>query len=181
MIDARTLPDLMDYDPVTGHLTWRHRDTSLFASEHAAKVWNAKYPGTQALGNVKKGRGYLKGLLFGKTYATHRVIWAFVHGEWPPHGIDIDHINGDHSDNRIANLRLATRAENGRNRGPQKGRRFKGVVKEWNRWTARCSVNGQVHLRHGLPTEAAAAAAYNEMSAFLHGEFSRPNVLQAVA
>ena len=41
----------------------------------------------------------------------HRAIWLFVHGAIPD-GMDLDHINGDRTDNRIANLRLVTPKEN---------------------------------------------------------------------
>jgi hypothetical protein len=47
--------------------------------------------------------------------AAHRVVWAIVHGEWPAG--QIDHIDGDRSNNRIGNLRVVSTVENARNAG----------------------------------------------------------------
>lgn len=43
---------------------------------------------------------------------VHRVVWEHVHGPIP--GLDINHLNGVKTDNRIANLEAVTRAENNR-------------------------------------------------------------------
>ena len=43
---------------------------------------------------------------------AHRAVWAVAHGRWPDPDKVIDHINGDRKDNRIANLREITQAEN---------------------------------------------------------------------
>ena len=68
------------------------------------------------------GRGYL--LLsfiydWSRINYGHRVVWALTH--WRLAGMHtIDHRNGDRMDNRIANLREATRAEQNLNMGPRK-------------------------------------------------------------
>lgn len=51
----------------------------------------------------------------GKLLKAHRVIWEIFNGEIP-HGMNIDHINGVRSDNRIENLRLVTKEGNAKNR-----------------------------------------------------------------
>jgi len=53
------------------------------------------------------------GTFMRKTYAAHRVAWFLHHGAWPMG--EIDHINGNAQDNRIANLRDVTHKENTRN------------------------------------------------------------------
>lgn len=50
----------------------------------------------------------------GKPQAAHRLAWLFMYGSWPKSRLD--HINGDKSDNRIANLRLVTQSQNQLNR-----------------------------------------------------------------
>lgn len=63
---------------------------------------------------TKNGNGYLRVNLDGKKYYVHRLAWFYIHGVLP--NGQIDHINGDRSDNRIANLREATNKQNSENR-----------------------------------------------------------------
>lgn len=78
----------------------------------------------KAMNKVKAGefadtnisdKGYRTVQYAGKSLKAHRVIWEMFNGEIP-NGYVIDHVNNDRSDNRIENLRLATNAENCRNR-----------------------------------------------------------------
>jgi len=57
--------------------------------------------------------GYLLVKVLCKTYKAHRLVWLYVHGEWPQG--QIDHINRDRSDNRIANLRDVSHQQNQQN------------------------------------------------------------------
>jgi hypothetical protein len=57
--------------------------------------------------------GYITIRVIYKSYLAHRLAWLYVHGEWPENLID--HINNNRSDNRICNLRKATKTENNRN------------------------------------------------------------------
>lgn len=59
------------------------------------------------------GRGYRNIRIEGKYYLAHRLIWKLLYGEDPE---EIDHINGNRSDNRITNLRSVCHYENMRNR-----------------------------------------------------------------
>jgi len=58
--------------------------------------------------------GYAEIMVNNVLYKAHRLAWLYVYGEWPQS--QIDHINGDRFDNRIANLRDATPKENSYNR-----------------------------------------------------------------
>ena len=58
--------------------------------------------------------GYIYVSIKGKKYAAHRLAWFYFHGGWPKD--EIDHINGNPSDNSILNLREATRKQNAHNR-----------------------------------------------------------------
>lgn len=76
-------------------------------------------------------------------YKAHRLAWFYVHGEWPAH--EIDHIDGNRANNAIANLRLATHAENKQNLGVYTSNKsgYPGV--SWNKankkWMAKITSN----------------------------------------
>lgn len=53
---------------------------------------------------------YLVGIGY-HTYFAHRIVF-FIHNPDMDQQLEIDHINGDTSDNRICNLRVANRSEN---------------------------------------------------------------------
>lgn len=111
------LRQLLDYNPATGVLTWRDRDVGMFPAKTPARsaalcrLWNARYSGQEALTCLSDG--YKTGAIAGTNYKAHRVIWKMEAGQDPDH---IDHINGDRTDNRLANLRDVTLADNARNR-----------------------------------------------------------------
>jgi hypothetical protein len=141
------------YDPATGSLVWRWRSD---ISDHRNRLFVGR-----EVGRIE-GRGYRQVTLAGKNYQAHRLAWFLTHGQWPVD--EIDHINGVRSDNRIVNLRLASRQRNTwntvRRRGGISG--FKGVV--WNRknskWEASIRV-GAKRIYLGLhETPELAHAAY---------------------
>jgi hypothetical protein len=87
----------LKYNPKTGFIFW-------------------KIPGPGRKLNKPAGwikEGYIRIGLSGKQLYAHRIAWIISTGEWPKN--DIDHINMIKSDNRLINLREATRTENTRN------------------------------------------------------------------
>ena len=101
--------ELIDYDPLTGVMKWKWR----YNLRPQASTWNGRNAGNQIVG--KDGKGYFAVQLYKRKYRAHRVAWAHFYGQWPI--LDLDHINGDKTDNRIENLREATVAQNGHNVG----------------------------------------------------------------
>jgi hypothetical protein len=77
-------------------------------------------------------------------YKAHRLAWAFVHGGFPDQ--HIDHINGDPSDNRLCNLRVADRSlnmQNQRHARSDSATGLLGVSKNGSGWRAEIRVDGK--------------------------------------
>lgn len=152
--------DAFEYNPETGTLT------RVFKGGHR-----------RVAGSRKQAADYIRVGFNGREYPAHRLIWWLVYGSLP--SAFIDHINGDRTDNRLCNLRLATDAQNKRNVGMRSHNTsgFKGVTwdKANNRWLAHATHNGRgVHLGRYDKKEDA-AEAYRQFAREAHGEFYRSN------
>lgn len=104
-ITAERLRELYTYDCETG--VFRRR---VKTSRHTVVG--------EVVGSPAKN-GYLRITVDGVRVLAHRAAMLYVYGVMPPN--DVDHIDGDRQNNRIANLRHATRSENMQNE--RKGRR----------------------------------------------------------
>lgn len=105
----------------------------------------------------------------------HRLILGAQEGQI------VDHINGDSLDNRRANLRFATAAQNSRNVGPFRNNAagLKGVRLCKGRWMARIQSDGKPIYLGSFDTAEAAAKAYDRAACSLHGEFAGLNFPEA--
>lgn len=119
--------------------------------------------------------GYLAIGIAGQRVLAHRLAWFIETGEWPE--FDIDHINGNRQDNRIANLRPASRSQNMANTLKRSSNTsgVKGV--HWSsrsrRWIARVMKDGkQIHLG-AFKDISDAAKAYATGASVAFGEFAR--------
>lgn len=159
LLSQETLRTLLRYEPETGRLYWRERPLSMFSDANAAKAWNVRYAGKEAL-SALDSYGYRRGAIWGQSYRAHRVIFKWMTGEDPD---QVDHINGIRDDNRWRNLRSVTQVENSRNaRMPD--RNTSGTVGvSWHvrtkRWRARIKVHQRyIHLGN-FPSKDLAIAA----------------------
>jgi hypothetical protein len=160
MISPENVRELFDYDVCTGFLNWKVKPAKCIVVGDRAGIF-------------KKRHGYRHLRYKYKDFLEHRVIWLWCNGSWPEH--QIDHINGNRTDNRISNLRQATNAQNGWNaiskkkNGGLKGAYFK---KQTNRWQSTIRHNGSVHYLGCFLTEEEAHAAYAQAATRLHGEYA---------
>lgn len=95
------------------------------------------------------GKGYIQIGLCGRRYMAHRLAWWLHHGAWPHD--QIDHLNGDKADNRIANLEVVNQTTNLLRRGRRKDNTSgtPGVAKHkaTGKWEAYICINKkQRHL-----------------------------------
>lgn len=88
---------------------------NLIRKPTGSPVSDARDSGKIAGSKHVEGRtSYIYVSLKSKKYAAHRIIWEMVHGDIPD-GLNIDHIDGDGTNNKISNLRLVTQSENCKN------------------------------------------------------------------
>lgn len=134
------------YDPATGEFTWLTRSTRTRVGDKAGCSYN----------------GYRFVKFQQKKLAAHRLAWLLTYRVWPEN--DIDHINGDRSDNRISNLRDVPRAINAQNtRRARKDNRSSGllgVTLDHTQWVARIWVAGRNKYLGRFGTKDMAHAAY---------------------
>jgi hypothetical protein len=161
---------LLDYNAATGDFTWLPRGPEMFSHIKAFRIWNARYSGKLA-GHITEN-GYLIVRLYPTVFMAHRLAWLLVYGEPVP---EIDHIDRDRSNNRIANLRAATRGQNRANSGTSKNSTtgVKGVNAHKNRFHARIMHNGDAIHLGSFRTVQEAAEARRKAAERLHGEFTR--------
>jgi hypothetical protein len=161
MVTVERLREILDYDSETGIFRYKQSTSDRMRVGDVAG-W--------------KARGYVKINISYETYRAHHLAWMFVHGEFPAD--EIDHIDGDRSNNAISNLRLATRGQNACNIRLRSDNRsgLKGVSWDKNRgkWLAQIKANRKNFTLGRFDTPEQAHAAWATAAKRLHGEFFNP-------
>ena len=165
-LDVGLLRSKLDYNPHTGEIKTKTRIGNIASG---------------VLLGRKNSYGYLKFQINGSEVFSHRVAFAIFHGYAPDF---IDHVNGDRSDNRIANLREADANKNARNSFGKAYRKssFKGVSfhKKNKKWQVQIRNGGKLISLGYCSNEAEAAYIYDIASLNLHGEYGKRNFLPLV-
>lgn len=175
---AAILRKIFDYDPETGQLFWKARTLDMFPetkrrAEWMCAAWNTRHAHKPALTHTTE-KGYRRGQLRGRLVMAHRVIWKMMYDTEPN---EVDHINGNKSDNRIVNLRSATRQENVRNTRLRHDNKtgVHGVYVEGKKWVAYIR-DGKQSIRLGLFStiqEATEARKVAELNYGYHANHGR--------
>jgi len=146
------------YDPETGVFTWNVEQRS-----------GAKKGGVAGKQNPE---GYLYISAFGLPFFAHRLAWLHVYGSWPQQ--QIDHIDGNTSNNKLSNLRDVSPRTNQQNRYvAQKTSRtgLIGVSKTaYEKWYARIRVDGKHKFLGCFSTPELASSAYLEAKRIYHNQ-----------
>ena len=171
-LNLKRLKQVLSYDPETGHFSWRIRTSPM------CKVGGRAGKRTTA--------GYRRIAIDRVSYTESQLAWLYHYGS-PPPGL-LDHKNGDRSDNRISNLRLATHSENSRNIGPRRtgSTGLKGASRFNNptnkaKFRSSITVNGKRIFLGLFMTAEEAHEAYCRKAAELHGEFAKTTDLKTLA
>jgi hypothetical protein len=155
------LEDVLRYEPDTGKFFW------------TVVRWRKIRVGDPA-GFISHS-GYLEIRYNYQNYRAHRIAW-YLHTGKDPKTLQIDHINGRRSDNRIKNLRLATPGQNARNMRKREGTTstYKGVSwhKKGSKWQAQIRLDGRNIYLGYYNSQLEAHLAYCKAAAVLHGEFA---------
>ena len=97
------LRSLFDYNPETGEIIWKVSRGNRKTGDRAGST---KSDGYRAISINHDGKP--------KNYQESRIVWGHYTGE-DPGLMEVDHVNRVRDDNRICNLRLVTKRENGQN------------------------------------------------------------------
>jgi HNH endonuclease/AP2 domain len=156
------LRELLDYNKETGEFRWRKRDIKGIRPDLSA-------------GTIRSPRDYRYIKIDGRVYSEHQLAWFYMSGRWGKP--TIDHRDGDVTNNRWKNLRLATRSQNNANRRRPRNNTsgYKGVhlFRRLGKWGAHIGKNGQTIHLGTFETPQAAHAAYVKAARKLFGKFAR--------
>lgn len=146
---------VLSYDAASGVFTW------LVSPSSTAPAG--------AVAGYRHGSGYWLVGIMGRYIRRSRLAWFYVHGEWPAG--EIDHINNARDDDRIANLRKASRGDNNQNRSAARkdsATGIMGVSQRGTKWRAAIFSGGKILHLGTYDTAAKAQAAYLAAKAKLH-------------
>lgn len=148
LLELAELRETLSYDQESGEFCWLKTNS------------NVSMAGSIA-GRSMNSDGYRQIVIAGRFYKAHRLAWFYVHGKWPD---QIDHINGDRTDNRLCNLRNVTSQQNTQNqRKPHRNNKLGllGVVMRPNgRYQAEIRVDGRKRYLGTFDTPNEAGEAY---------------------
>lgn len=163
-LTAQRLRHLLRYDQDTGIFRWRVKRSGIRA-------------GSVAGGMDDDGYGRIQ--IDGKDYRTGRLAFLYMLGVWPNR--QIDHRDGDNTNDRWSNLRPASHSQNNFNKPGRAKSGFKFIHRftdgRASCWRVRLCVGGNTHMR-SFPCIGQAIRYRNRLAQELHGQFARLNIAE---
>jgi len=161
----KKLLSLIKFNELTGLWSWKYRPT-------AKKEWNTRYAHKIAGTTLKNGYVHIR--IDGKLYYAHRLAWFYMTGDWPKE--EIDHIDGNPSNNMWENLREATCSENLCNSKKKidntSGHKGIYFYEKRNTWYAIIHKNGKRVFYKAFKTKQDAILARNNVIFQYHKDFA---------
>lgn len=159
-ITHKRLQDLLSYDEHTGSFTWRQKP-----SPRANRVTVGMEAG------ARTPSGYVLISIDGERFGAHRLAVFYATGRLPSG--EVDHLDGDPSNNRLANLREVSHQQNMQNERSARKQNacgFAGVslCKRTGRYRADISIDGKSRLLGRFMTPQEAHARYVEEKRATH-------------
>ena len=155
------LEKVLRYDANTGLLYW-----TVF-------IYRIKKPGD--LAGHHNSSGYIEIRYNRTTYQAHRIAW-YLHTGADPGILQVEHIDTNKTNNKIQNLRLATAAQNSRNKGKKSGTlsQYKGVTfsARHDKWVSQIQIGGKTTNLGYFTDELEAHRTYCLAAVEIHGEFA---------
>ena len=170
MISQEFVCECFDYQD--GRLFWKVRPRHHYQSDHSWQQSNSRFAGKPV--GCLQDNGYIVTAISGTRMSAHRLTYLYHFGVLPE---NIDHINGDRSDNRIENLRPCSDAENKHNTTMKQNNTsgVKGVTwnKKMGKWVAMIQAFGRKKYLGAYESLDEAAIARQQAANEMHGAFAR--------
>jgi hypothetical protein len=155
-LNSEILREYLEYNDTTGIFTYKITRSNKLAGSTAGST---------------DTNGYIMISINNCKFLAHRLAWLYIYGQWPDS--DLDHIDGNRTNNSINNLRKATRSQNNYNKTSNRNKNnYRGVCKTSSgKFSASIKVIGRDVYIGNFMTAEEASLAYEDKAREIQKEF----------
>ena len=113
--EAQNIIEAISYEPFSGTFTWRVDRPESHYKRHGYYLRYMRDKAGKAVKFSSDSCGYHQAGICGKTYQAQVIAIVAMTGGFPEKGLQVDHIDGDPTNNKYNNLRVVTASQNKRN------------------------------------------------------------------